>query len=104
MNIIIRALIYLVQTYHDYFERTKQNLYKSKKVQMPKPELYVIYTGDRKNKPAEVSLSGEFFGGEDCCIDVKVDIRWERRRYHQPVCGIYQNIHLINADLELQHS
>ncbi len=77
MNIIIRALMYLVQTYHDYFERTKQNLYKSKKVQMPKPELYVIYTGDRKSKPSEVSLSEEFFGGEECCIDVKVKMIYD---------------------------
>lgn len=77
MNIIIRALLYLVQTYHDYFERTKQNLYKSKKVQMPKPELYVIYTGDRKSKPSEVSLSEEFFDGEDCCIDVKVKMIYD---------------------------
>ena len=46
-NIIIRALMYLVQTYHDYFKRTNQNLYGSKKVNMPKPELYVIFTGGR---------------------------------------------------------
>ena len=26
VNIIVRALMYLVQTWHDYFERTKQNL------------------------------------------------------------------------------
>ena len=77
MNIIIRALMYLVQTYHDYFERTKQNLYKNKKVQMPKPELYVIYTGDRKSKPSEVCLSEEFFDGEDCCIDVKVKMIYD---------------------------
>ncbi len=77
MNIIIRALMYLVQTYHDYFERTKQNLYKSKKVQMPKPELYVIYTGNRKSKPSEVSMSEEFFGGEECCIDVKVKMIYD---------------------------
>ena len=77
MNIIIRALLYLVQTYHDYFEHTKQSLYTSKKVQMPKPELYVIYTGNRKNKPTEVSLSEEFFGGEDCCIDVKVKMIYD---------------------------
>ena len=77
MNIIIRALMYLVQTYHDYFERTRQNLYKSKKIQIPKPELYVIYTGDRKNKPSEVSLSEEFFGEEECCIDVKVKMIYD---------------------------
>lgn len=47
-NIIIRALMYLIQTYHDYFKRTNQNLYGSKKVMIPKPELYMIYTGDRE--------------------------------------------------------
>ena len=60
-NIIIRALMYLIQTYHDYFKRTNQNLYGSKKVNMPKPELYVIYTGDRKNISDTISLSKEFF-------------------------------------------
>ena len=45
LNIIIHARMYLIQTYHDYFKRTNQNLYGSKKVSMPKPELYVIYTG-----------------------------------------------------------
>ena len=30
LNIIIRALMYLIQTYHDFFKRTKQNLYGSK--------------------------------------------------------------------------
>ena len=44
---------------------------------MPKPELYVIYTGDRKSKPTEVSFSEEFFGGEDCCIDVKVKMIYD---------------------------
>ena len=77
MNIIIRALLYLSQTYHDYFERTKQSLYMSKKVQMPKPELYVIYTGSRKNRPTEISLSEEFFDGEDCSINVKVKMIYD---------------------------
>ena len=74
MNIIIRALMYLVQTYHDYFERTNQNLYKSKKVKMPIPELYVIYTGDRKNITDVISLSKEFFDGADIAVDVKVKV------------------------------
>jgi len=74
LNIIIRALMYLAQTYHDYFERTNQNLYKSKKVKMPIPELYVIYTGDRKNIPDVISLSKDFFYGEDIAVDVKVRV------------------------------
>ena len=74
LNIIIRALMYLAQTYHDYFERTNQNLYKSKKIKMPIPELYVIYTGDRKNIPDVISLSKDFFDGEDIAVDVKVRV------------------------------
>ncbi len=77
MNIIIRVLMYLMQTYHNYFERTKQSLYKSKKVQIPMPELYVIYTGDRKTKPSEISLSQEFFDGKECCLDVKVKMIYD---------------------------
>ena len=77
MNIIIRALMYLVQTLHDYFDRTRQNLYKSKKVQMPIPEIYVVYTGDRKTRPSEISRSQEFFGGRECCIDVKVNMIYD---------------------------
>ena len=39
VNILIRILLYLAQSYHEYFERTSQSLYKTKKVKMPKPEL-----------------------------------------------------------------
>lgn len=76
-NIIIRALMYLAQTYHDYFKRTKQNLYGSKKVNMPKPELYVIYTGERNHVPDTMSLSEEFFGGEKICIDTEVKVLYQ---------------------------
>ena len=77
VNIIVRALMYLVQTWHDYFERTKQNLYKSKKVQMPIPEIYVILTGERKTRPSEISLAQEFFAGKECGIDVKVKMIYD---------------------------
>lgn len=80
MNIIIRVLMYLVQSWIDYFERTDQNLYKSKKVKMPVPELYVIYTGDRKTRPRRVSLSEEFFDGKKCCIDVKVKMIYDGKK------------------------
>lgn len=77
VNIIIRALFYLTQTMRDYIDRTKQSLYKSKKIQMPVPEIYVIYTGDRKAKPKEISLAQEFFGGKESCIDVKVKMIYD---------------------------
>lgn len=78
-NIIFRALMYLVQTYREYFKQTKQNIYKSKKLKMPKPEIYVIYTGNRKTRPEEISLVDEFFGGEHICLDLKVKMIYDGR-------------------------
>ncbi len=77
VNIIFRALMYLVQTYREYFKETKQDVYKSKKLNMPVPELYVIYTGARKDRPEEISLSKEFFDGKEICLDVKVKMIYD---------------------------
>ena len=70
-------------SYHEYFERTSQSLYKSKKVKMPKPELYVIYTGNKGRKPDTISLSQEFFSGADIDIEIKAKM-------------IYENDNIIN--------
>ena len=77
VNIIFRALMYLVQTYREYFKETKQDIYKSRKLKMPAPELYVIYTGARKSGPGEISLSEEFFDGKETCLDVKVKMIYD---------------------------
>ncbi len=78
LNIIIRALMYLIQTYHDFFKRTKQNLYGSKKVDMPKPELYVIFTGEKPKKPPDIiSLSKDFFFVEKIAIDAEVRVLYQ---------------------------
>lgn len=80
VNIIIRAVLYLIQTYHDYFKRTKQNLYGSKKVNLPKPELYMIYTGDRKNIPDKISLANEFFDGT-AAFDAEVKVLYKENEH-----------------------
>ncbi|MCI9539928.1 MAG: hypothetical protein HFG39_02540 [Lachnospiraceae bacterium] len=78
LNIIIRALMYLIQTYHDFFKRTKQNLYGSKKVNMPKPELYVIFTGEKPKNPLDIiSLSKDFFDGEKIAVDAEVKVLYQ---------------------------
>ena len=86
LNIIIRALMYLIQTYHEYFKRTNQNLYGSKKVDMPKPELYLIYTGDRKNIPDSISLARDFFDGAKIAIDAEIKVLY---RENEDIIGQY---------------
>lgn len=77
LNIILRALLYLAQTYHEYFERTNQNLYQSKKVTVPRPEINVIYTGKKKNIPKTISLSKDFFEGTEVSLDIKINVLCE---------------------------
>jgi hypothetical protein len=76
-NVLIRILMYLAQSYHEYCMNTSQSLYKSTKVNIPKPELFIIYTGEQGNKPEILSLSEEFFGGEDTAIEVTAKVIYE---------------------------
>lgn len=65
--------MYLATTYQKYIDDRKLDTYDSKKVEIPKPELYVIYTGNRKTRPKELQLSQEFFSdATDLALDVKV--------------------------------
>lgn len=77
INIVVRCLLYLAQTYQEYFESTKQNVYGSKRLELPRPELYVIFTGNRKTRPEYLYLSKEFFGGDDSVLDVKVKMIYD---------------------------
>ena len=77
VNILVRVLLYLAQSYHEYFQRTCQDYYKSRKVKMPKPELYVIFTGNKGRKPDKISLSKEFFEDTDIDIEVKAKVIYE---------------------------
>lgn len=77
-NIVIRSLIYLMSTYQEYFTKHKIQLYGSGKADMPKPELYVIYVGDKGSHPDMLSLKEEFFPDTDCCIDAKAKIIYLR--------------------------
>ena len=80
VNIIIRALEYLVNSYRRYFSENNMDLYKSKRVELPKPELYVIFTGNRKTRPEEICLSEEFFGGEKVAIEVTVKMIYDGKK------------------------
>lgn len=61
MNIIVRSFLYLAKTFQDYIDENELDAYGSKKIPLPKPELYVLYIGDRKTRPETIRLSEEFF-------------------------------------------
>ena len=63
-----------------YFSENDIDLYKSKKVRLPKPELYVIYIGNRKTRPKEITLSEEFFHGEKTALEVTVKMIYDGKQ------------------------
>ena len=77
VNILVRVLLYLAQSYHEYFQRTSQDYYKNRKVKMPTPELYVIFTGNKGRKPDKILLSKEFFKGADIDIEFRAKVIYE---------------------------
>ena len=56
-NITLRMLLYLAATYKEYVKERKLDLYAGKAVSIPRPELYVVYTG-RRETPDTLLLSG----------------------------------------------
>ncbi len=77
INILIRLLMYLGETYRRYISNNDLDVYGIKKIELPKPELYVICPREKENLPEKISLSKEFFGIEDpkeAFVDVRVKV------------------------------
>ncbi|MBO4351530.1 MAG: hypothetical protein J6A01_11380 [Proteobacteria bacterium] len=73
-NILIRSFCYAAQTYVDYFSELGKSLYENVKVELPMPELYILFTGRRKHKVRFISLREHFFKGKRCDIEVKTRV------------------------------
>ena len=72
VNIALRMLLYLAGTYKEYIEEQKLDLYGSHPVEIPRPELYVVYTGDKKEIPETLRLSDLYQGAGSAEVKVKV--------------------------------
>ena len=73
-NITARTLTYLGEFYHRYLLKTKQNYYNDTPVKLPKPELYMLYTGDEKHDEEYLSLADIYWGGDNSVLDLKVKV------------------------------
>ncbi len=71
LNIVLRMLLYLATTYKEYVELHMLDLYSTKPVTIPCPELYVVYAGD-KNVPDTLRLSDLYEGCGDAEFTVHV--------------------------------
>lgn len=72
INITLRMLLYLAATYKEYVEEQKLDLYGSKPVSIPRPELYMVYTGAPRQLPEILRLSDMYDGPGGAEIEIKV--------------------------------
>lgn len=72
MNILIRVILYYAKTLKEYIDGRGIDLYTSARAEIPRPEFYVVFTGERKNRPDSIRLSDEFFKGQYTGMDVTV--------------------------------
>lgn len=74
-NIPLRMLIYAGLEYSKYITENKLRVFGEKSVHIPKPELYVVYTGKGDSGQEIMRFSETFFPGEkDIPIEVSVRV------------------------------
>lgn len=71
-NIPLRMLMYLANTYKEFVEKNKLSLYREHPVSIPRPELYVVYTGGKTAVPEVLQLSDLYDGSGAVEVKVKV--------------------------------
>ena len=77
--------MYLASTYKDYIENKGISLYGTKKAVIPKPELYLIYSGNKGKKPEVLSFTKEFFGGNESAIEIKARVIYGNNKKHDVI-------------------
>ena len=73
VNILIRVLLYLADTIQAYLRDRDLDIHDSKKLEIPKPEFYIIFTG-KQNAPEVISLRNDFFTAANCPIDLEAKV------------------------------
>ena len=81
-NITLRLLFYIAGTYREFVEKSRSDIYGMKKVWIPKPEFFVVYTGREKTPdqiPDELCLPDLFAAGstgpkDDISLELRVKI------------------------------
>ena len=80
VNIVIRMLMYLAEVWMKYIQINGLDLYQYSKLELPVPEFYVVYVGNRVNRPETLSLKNDIFDGVDVPVDLTVKMIYGKPR------------------------
>ena len=73
-NITVRSLMYVGESYGRYLHNTNQDYYGDKPVKLPRPEFYMLYTGDAKHTEEELSLADVYWNGDNSTLELIVKV------------------------------
>ena len=84
----------------DYINEKSISLYGTKIARIPKPELYLIYTGKRGRKPAILSFQDEFFGGEETAVEVKAKVIYGDSKKKDVISQYIEYCHVLDMQVK----
>ena len=76
-NIVVRLLMYLAETYRRYIDQNELDEYSTTKLELPRPEFYMVYTGDRREHPDAISFRKDIPGMENSPVDLEVKVIYD---------------------------
>ena len=76
-NIVVRLLMYLAETYRRYIDQNELDEYSTTKLELPRPEFYMVYTGDRREHPDVISFRKDIPGMENSPVDLEVKVIYD---------------------------
>lgn len=71
---MIRYLLYIAETYQKYIFENNLNLYGTKKIVIPEPKFYLVYTGKRTFEEVKLKLSDSFHQSSEIRLELVVEI------------------------------
>ena len=97
---ILRLWIYLALTIERYLERNNllDHVYSYDSIDLPIPEVYIVYTGTEKDIPKEFSLGMDVFGQKICAELIAPIIQYDPDKddlifQYMRFCSIYHEVH-----------
>ena len=98
-NMPLRMLFYIANEYEKIIASFEKKLYREKRITIPKPEFYVVYTGKKRWHHSELKLS-EAYGAtelEEIPLEVKVRVICEEeiQNTQSTLGGYYNFIHFV---------
>ena len=100
INILVRILLYLSATYHEYIIDHDMNVYTSRKLELPEPEFYVVYTGSPRADCETISLREDFWHNPNAKLDLTVRVIQSESR--EDIIGQYIIFaHVLDGQIRL---